>query len=44
MTEQVYKETALTMQELIVLIFNSEEDFHISIPLEGEADTNAKEE
>lgn len=38
------KETELTMQELIALINNSEEDFLISIPLEGEADTNAKEE
>ena len=42
--EHEHKETALTMQKLIVLINNTEEDFLISIPLEGEADTNAKEE
>lgn len=42
--EQEHKETALTMQELIALINNTEEDFLISIPLEEEADTNAKEE
>lgn len=42
--EQEHKETVLTMQEFIALINNTEEDFLISIPLEGEADTNAKEE
>ena len=42
--EQEHKEIVLTMQELIALINNTEEDFFISIPLEGEADTNAKEE
>ena len=42
--EQEHKETALTMQELIALINNTEEDFLISIPLDEEADTNAKEE
>jgi hypothetical protein len=42
--EQEHKETVLTMQELIALINNTEEDFLISIPLEGEAGTNAKEE
>lgn len=42
--EQEHKETSLTMQELIALINNSEEDFLISIQLEEEADTNAKEE
>lgn len=42
--EQEHKESALTMQELIALINNTEEDFLISIPLGGEADTNAKEE
>lgn len=42
--EQEHKESALTMQELIALINNTEEDFLICIPLEGEADTNAKEE
>jgi len=42
--EQEHKETVLTMQELIALINNTEEDFLISIPLEGEVDTNAKEE
>lgn len=39
-----HKETELTMQELIALINNIEEDFLISIPLEEEADINAKEE
>jgi hypothetical protein len=42
--EQEHKESALTMQELIALINNTEEDFLISIPLDEEADTNAKEE
>jgi len=42
--EQEHKEIVLTMQELIALINNTEEDFLISIPLEEEADTNAKEE
>ena len=42
--EQEHKETELTMHELIALINNTEEDFLISIPLEGEADKNAKEE
>ena len=42
--EQEHKETELTMHELIALINNTEEDFLISIPLEEEADTNAKEE
>ena len=41
---QERKEIELTIQELIALINNSEKDFLISIPLEGEADTNAKEE
>lgn len=42
--EQEHKETELTMQELIAIINNTEEDFLISIPLEEEADSNAKEE
>ena len=42
--EQEHKESALTMQELIALINNTEEDFLISIPLDEEADTNDKEE
>ena len=42
--EQEHKETELTMHELIALINNTEEDFLISIPLEEEADSNAKEE
>lgn len=42
--EQEHKEIVLTIQELIALINNTEEDFLISISLEGEADTNAKEE
>lgn len=42
--EQEYKETVLTMQELIALINNTEEDFFIRITLEGEGDTVAKKE
>ena len=41
---QERKEIELTIQELIALINNTEEDFLISIPLDEEADTNAKEE
>jgi hypothetical protein len=42
--EQEYKETALTMQELIALINNTKGEFFISIPLGEEADTNAEKE
>lgn len=42
--EQEYKETALTMQELIALINNMKGEFFISIPLGEEADTNAEKE
>lgn len=42
--EQEDKETAITVQELIALINNSDGDFLISIELGEEADTDAKEE
>ncbi|MDD3040625.1 hypothetical protein [Bacteroides sp.] len=42
--EQGLKEKALTMQELITLINNAEEDFLISISLGEEADTNGEKE
>lgn len=42
--KQEDKETAITVQELIALINNSDEDFLISIELGEEADTDAKEE
>lgn len=42
--KQEHKETAITVQELIALINNSDGDFLISIELGEEADTDAKEE
>ena len=42
--EQEDKETAITVQELIALINNSDGDFLISIELGEGADTDAKEE
>lgn len=42
--EQEDKETAITVQELIALINNSDGDFLISIELGEEADTDAKDE
>ena len=42
--EQEHKESAITVQELIALINNSDGDFLISIELGEEADTDAKEE
>lgn len=42
--KQEDKETAITVQELIALINNSDGDFLISIDLGEEADTDAKEE
>lgn len=42
--EQEYKETALSMQELIAFINNTEGDFFITIRLGEEADTDAEKE